>query len=332
MKIYLFSFTDTGAAVCERLARRFDECIICEKPVTEAFIAEAFCKSNALVFVGALGIAVRKIAPHIVSKQTDPAVIVIDELGQHVIPVLSGHIGGANGLAHKLAAFLGARAIITTATDLHGKFAVDTWAVRSGLAIMNAEAVKHVSGAVLRDETVGVISDFPMENEPPPGVASGAAKTGICISLDGAVRTFENTLWLAPKCIVIGMGCRRDAPQGDCEALLDEMLAGLGIPREAISAVATIDIKKDEAALLGLCESLGCGFYTYSAAELRAVRGDFAESRFVLEKTGVGNVCERAAAVASGGGRILCRKTAKNGVTIAVAQADFIVRWQHAGL
>ena len=125
---------------------------------------------EAVVFIGACGIAVRGIAPYVKSKKTDPAVLVIDECGMFVISLLSGHLGGANALAREAADFLGAQAVVTTATDLHDRFAVDVFAKRNGCEIFPMTAAKAFSAALLAGEPVGFYSDFPWEGELPAGL------------------------------------------------------------------------------------------------------------------------------------------------------------------
>ena len=121
------------------------------RPARE-FYGPIFGGVQAMIFVSSVGLAVREVAPHLKSKATDPAVLVLDELGQYVIPVLSGHIGGANELAKALAASLGAQAVITTATDINGRFSVDAWAVQNGCAIASLPLAKAVSAAVLEGD------------------------------------------------------------------------------------------------------------------------------------------------------------------------------------
>ena len=130
------------------------------RPARE-FYGPIFGDVQAMIFVSSVGLAVREVAPHLKSKATDPAVLVLDELGQYVIPVLSGHIGGANELAKALAASLGAQAVITTATDINGRFSVDAWAVQNGCAIASLPLAKAVSAAVLEGD-VPFLSDFPV--------------------------------------------------------------------------------------------------------------------------------------------------------------------------
>ena len=171
--IFLISFTGQGQTLAEILARRLDgQAIRCgQKQSLGSWTREYFQPGNALIFVGAVGIAVRAIAPYVDSKLTDPAVGVVDEMGRFAIPILSGHLGGANKLAKKIEAVCGAVPVITTATDLHGLFAVDQWAKKQNCAILNPESIKKVSGALLAGRRVEICSPWPVTGEPPAGVS-----------------------------------------------------------------------------------------------------------------------------------------------------------------
>ena len=260
MRIAVIAFSKCGAALAVR--------ILAEMPDGHGYIAarhtadtgftpfdsiytlaaELFSPVDALVFVGACGIAVRAIAPHIKSKLTDPAVVVCDEMGRFAISVLSGHAGGANALAEKIAAITGAIPVITTASDSH----------------------------------------VVMEN------------------LDTA------------RNLVLGIGCRRGLAAEDIERAATIMLWDAKIPLARVIDVATIDVKRDETGLLAFAAAHKLPLHFYSAAELAAVPGAFASSERVLAAVGVDNVCERAAALCGGNGKLILRKTARNGVTVAV--------------
>ena len=140
MRVELIAFTARGNALAERLAAELTGAG-CPAACTreglrvEEWAARAFGRSEALVFVGAAGIAVRAIAPCLRHKSTDPAVVVVDEAGRYAVPILSGHLGGANDLARRIAALTGAEAVLTTATDVNGVFAADQWARRQGLLV-----------------------------------------------------------------------------------------------------------------------------------------------------------------------------------------------------
>ena len=187
-------FAEDGFAPLGRPAREF------YGPIFEAV--------QAMIFVSSVGLAVREVAPHLKSKATDPAVLVLDELGQYVIPVLSGHIGGANELAKALAASLGAQAVITTATDINGRFSVDAWAVQNGCAIASLPLAKAVSAAVLEGD-VPFLSDFPVVTDLPRGLAPGdAGALGACIGVYEKT-PFAKTLRLVPRVVRLGIGCRK---------------------------------------------------------------------------------------------------------------------------
>ncbi len=143
MNAIVFSFTRNGAKISLKLQKYLDSCgFATEIFTTRRYRDLAFPLCRLMVFIGATGIAIRSIAPYIRSKTKDPAVISIDEQGKFVIPLLSGHIGGANGLAMGIAAFLKAVPVITTATDVNDLFAVDEWAARHNMSIFNMEAAK----------------------------------------------------------------------------------------------------------------------------------------------------------------------------------------------
>ena len=294
------------------------------RPPLADFTAPVFAWADAMVFVGACGIAVRAIAPHVRDKRTDPAVLAVDELGQFVIPLLSGHIGGANRLAARLAEAVGATAVVTTATDVNRRFSVDEWSARQGLCIDDMAAAKAVSAAIL-EGPVPVWSDFPIAGDLPAGLEPGeSGPLGICISWRRKF-PFDRTLLLVPPVLRLGIGCRRGTSSGAIAALADQLLAEHNVHPAAVGTVATIDLKKDETGLLDFCRDRGWPLSCYSAEELAAVEGDFTPSDFVRSVTGVDNVCERAALL--GAERLLVKKTARGGVTAALALNAWEVRF-----
>ena len=286
---------------------------------------EGFREADALVFCCAAGIAVRAIAPHVRDKRTDPAVVVLDETASYAIPLLGGHLGGANDLARLFAEALGAEAVLTTATDLARAFAVDVFAKRNGLFITDMALAKAVSAALLAGEAVGFRSDLPEEGALPAGLTRGEAELGIAVTA-GRDAPFARTLFLVPRRYAAGVGCRRGKSAEELEAFVLGRLAETGVRPEELSGVASIDLKKDEPGLLALCERLGVPFETFSAERLREVPGEFTPSAFVLETTGVESVCERAA-VAASGGALVVRKTAGNGMTFALAKREEGIRF-----
>ena len=159
------AFTDTGLALAKRLAAALPGSVArCGQDGTSLaeWTGVQFVQSDALIFVGAAGIAVRAIAPHCKSKTTDPAVVVVDECGRFAVPILSGHLGGANDLARTIAAVCGAVPVITTATDAHGIFAADEWAKHQNCIVLEPERIKLVSGKLLAGQPVYYWADIPV--------------------------------------------------------------------------------------------------------------------------------------------------------------------------
>ncbi|MBO4509471.1 MAG: precorrin-4 C(11)-methyltransferase [Spirochaetaceae bacterium] len=382
--VYVCSFTEAGRALEQRLRAELPEvfwvsrtdfcsgadCCGAENiPAVRDFAEKAFNKHIPLVFIGAAGIATRISADFIKDKFYDSPVVVIDERGQFVIPLLSGHMGGANELAQLIANRIGAVPVITTASDVAKKFAVDVFARRNGFSIVNREEVKHVTGKLLGGEKIRVWVhpdvDFAEENIPEElAVVRGSALGGtqppddadIVILADDALHSLEtdkHRVVLVPKLYCVGMGCKKDKP---FEELLQFFEAC--VPAEVrgnICAIASIDLKKTEKGLLELAQYLHVPFVTYTAQELAQVPGEFSESDFVREQIGVSNVCERAAVMCAGAscagafcsgegsancsgpdctvagevGNLVCKKTAGNGITVAVAKRKpKIVTWR----
>ena len=320
----IFSFSERGAALAARIAGELEDWSVeCHAPRGDlaARAEELFSACDALIFVGACGIAVRAIAPMVRAKTGDPAVIVADELGRHVIALLSGHIGGANALARRVAERIGGEAVITTATDVNGRFSVDEWAARYGLRILDMDAAKRFSAEILRRD-LPLCSDFPIAGALPEGVYPGEdGPIGAAVSC-GYRMPFAVTLPLVPPILHVGLGCRRGASAEAVRAAVDAALAEAGLRPEAVRAAASIDIKRDEDGL----RDLGIPLRFYSAGELRAVPGEFSASEFVRKTVGVDNVCERAAMRSAGpGAELLVSKRGANGVTVAIAREDWRV-------
>lgn len=329
MNCAYLAFTAKGLALAQQLAQT------CPGSVSRCglggvtlagWTAQQFAAADALVFVGAAGIAVRAIAPHCKSKASDPAVVVLDECGRFAVPILSGHLGGANELARRLAAVCGAVPVITTATDANGVFAVDEWARHQNCAVLEPERIKKVSGALLAGRTVRFASDWPIAGSPPAGLAEDAAAPELALTLCPA----GDALHLVPRIGVLGVGCRRGTSADTLAEAFAAFCAQAGFAPQCIAAAASIDLKQNEAGLLAFCQSRGWPVEFFTAEQLRQAPGSFTPSAFVQSVTGVDNVCERAAVLAAGG-PLVFHKFARTGVTFALAVRPFAPdwRWQH---
>ena len=326
-EIAYLAFTERGRALAERLRAALGGEVSCTRcgASLDGWTAERFSRARALVYVGAAGIAVRAIAPHLRSKATDPAVVCVDERGRYAIPLASGHLGGANALAREIARVLGAEAVITTATDVNGVFAVDEWAKAQNCAIPDPRGIKGVSARLLDGTPITVRAAFPVDGEPPEGVTlreDGEADVRV------DVRAHDEGLALVPRVLVLGVGCRRGTTAESLETRFAAFCRARGVWREAVCLAATIDLKKNENGLLAFCAAQGWPLRFYSAGELAEAGGEFTASAFVASVTGVDNVCERSAVLAAGaGGSLLIRKDAGDGISFALAQKAVRLDW-----
>ncbi|WP_099467969.1 cobalt-precorrin 5A hydrolase [Konateibacter massiliensis] len=357
MKLAIVSFTKAGSILNDKMVRLLEpahSCMgyykgRCEAGVELTKIEEdlqdwcerQFADMDGIIFIGACGIAVRTIAPFVKDKTKDPLVLVIDEGASFVISLLSGHIGGGNELTLEISRLLQATPVITTATDINGRFAVDVFAKREGLFITDMKMAKEVSAAVLEGQRIGLSTRLQIEGEIPkelvlPPVSDvvmpfdvfelnlanddeNTIDTGICISYDEE-KPFTNTLNLIPKRFILGIGCKKNIESKKLEEFLLNLLQEVQISVHAIKTIASIDLKVDEACIRAFSDKYEIPFVTYTAEELKAVEGDFQESDFVKQVTGVGSVCERSAIKACRKpATLFMRKRAYEGMTAALA-------------
>lgn len=327
MVIGICSFTNEGRHQAERI-EKIDGILVkkCSDGKIQEFVGECFKLNIPIVFVGACGIAVRMIAPFVQDKLLDPPVVVMDEKGQYVIPVLSGHMGAANDIAMLLADSLKATPVITTATDVQNTFSVDVFARRNGYRIENRNGIKLIAKRRISEDVISKISLVKGETVK---VADGQSGTTIARLTDGEL-TFSDTvtgemmLKLIPKKYVIGMGCKKGKTFEELQAFLESEqvrnVFDIGANQDDIYGLVSIDLKAEEMGLQMLAQFYRTKFVTYSSEELNYIQGDFSESDFVLQVTGVSNVCERSAMLLSNSGELKVGKISGDGITFAVAQ------------
>ena len=308
MKLHAAAFSERGAMLALKIALAFGGSawaperyagngVLSFGASLDEWTGSRFEDSDAVVFVSSCGIAVRAAAPHLKGKCEDPAVVVTDELGKNVISLLSGHIGGANDLAVRVAEITGGRPVITTATDVNGITPPDSWAVKNGCVIENLPAAKQVAAELLSGHSVGV------------AVTDELIKT-----------PYPVTLWLRPKDLTVGVGCRRGVDPDMLSACFLDFMKDSGYSPLSAAAFASVDKKKDEPAIIKLAESYKVPFETFSAEELMALPGTFTVSPAAAAAVGTDNVCERAALAASRGGYMVRLKTRYSGITFALAR------------
>lgn len=342
----IISVSDSGRQLAERIQTSYPEARIL---AYGDFSREIFRESRGLVFIGALGICVRSVAPFIEDKHTDPAVVCIDSTGKYVIPVVSGHIGGANALSKELANLLGAEAIITTQSDNTNVWALDTLGRKYDWTMAAADSNAAISSFVNGRPTALLLdirdkgTDY-LERTAPAHVSifysfEKIRQEEFDLLIIVSPRPYEtsiHTIAYIPKVLHLGMGCRKDM-QGDPELVyrhISDTLRENQLYPEALADVNTIDLKKCEPVLTLLAYGvMECPFHTYTAEELRDIPVPNPSGK-VREVTDSPSVSEASAIYAAEGGPLLIEKRKAdlgkgNEYTFAVAMDRAACRQGH---
>lgn len=334
-------FTDEGEKVKEEIVKLYatDLCLSLDgrKNDARSFIFDGFKYHNPIIFIGALGIAVRMMKDLSQDKLKDSAFIVMDERKRYVIPVLSGHMGGAIELSYDISKRLGSEAVITTATDVEEKFSVDTFARINHLKIKNKEMIKKVSAKVLdgKEIRIAIPKDSSIIGEPWDKVSiikyeQEEVLADVLITEDDSLELCKNKemLVMNPARYIFGIGVRK----GKTFEEINEFIIDNGVSRQwmedNILYFTSIDLKAKEEGLLNLASFYHTELITFNAMELSKIKGDFKESEFVKETVGVSNVCERAASLLASrldknfDNKLYKEKTAGNGITFAITKIE----------
>lgn len=302
---------------------------------------DAFLQYEGLVCVMACGIVVRSLAPYLEHKTKDPAVVVMDERGQFVISLLSGHMGGANDLARAAARLTGGTPVITTATDVQGLPAFDELAVKNHCAIENMDRVKHISSALLAGETVYLYADVPFQGTLPPHLKPwkpGEKPAAVVALTNGLINAQTNqeplaalgekVLILRPRNLVLGIGCRKGKSAEAIQAAVTAFLNDQGKSPLSLRCLASISLKAEEPGLLTFAAERDLPFLTFTAEEIATVEAQCAASDFVRHTTGVGSVAEACAMLAGKPGQLIAGKTVFGGITLALWEEDTVFQMQ----
>lgn len=339
--VALFCLTPGGVALALDLQKALPlTCFTSEALLTNGFLPfdgsfahslrQAFRDYAALVVIGAIGIVVRVLAPVINDKLSDPAVVVIDERGEHVISLLSGHVGGANALARYLAGVLGADPVITTATDVNELAALDSLAEQLDAQMPDFRtAVKAVNQMLVSQKRVGLWWDDALLHKASKCDTRGFIPVYslddlseldalVCISIQAVLAPLPIPVFrLVPRRVVAGIGCRRNTPFSQINTLLHHQLASNGLDPLALCGIGSISLKQNEPGLIELAASLRVPFQVFSADELRCHEHHFPGSDFVRQTTGVGSVSGPAAWLMSHG-QLIGETLREQGVTITL--------------
>ncbi len=347
MKLAIISLTgrsvllarDLGQALPEAeiyVPSRFahpDDLHVYSEPVTK-LLPRLFGRVDGLVCIMATGIVVRVLAPHLRGKAVDPAVCVMDEAGENVISLLSGHLGGANDLARDIATLCGGRPVITTATDVNDLPAWDDIARREELAIVPLVNVRRLNSLLLEREAIVLVdrrqriaqyySELPnvqlMENLAEAMKSPAKGYVFVTHMLHPQWAGHENILVLQPKDLVVGIGCNRGTASAEIESVVAETFSRLNLSLQSIAGLATIEAKADEVGLLDYATRFDLPLDFHTASELNRVEVPSPASEHALAAVGATGVCEPAALLSSNNSSLLLSKQKSGNVTIAIAE------------
>jgi cobalt-precorrin 5A hydrolase len=351
--IVAIAVTRTGASLARRLRDlmpgvsaiipvRFAQPVDERSALTAAYdgsargvVTTAFRESPALVLVMAAGIAVRLVAPLLGDKRSDPAVVVVDDAGRFAISLLSGHLGGANRLTERVAAALGATPVITTASEAVGVPSPELIGEEWGWRIEQPSALTRAAAALVNGESVGVVQECGLAGwlpKPlPPHVTLYTSLGALRMAAPAAALVVSDRTPLLeleglpavvyrPPTLVLGVGASKGAPAAELQQLAEETVAAGGFSLLSVAAVATIDLKRHEPALVMLAGRLGVPLLTYPAAELDDTVGEWTPSEIVRRAVATGGVCEPAALRAAGVPALAVPKRKSAHATAAIAR------------
>lgn len=343
MNTAYFYLTGEGEQLARKLAASHPGDLYGKENFKENLKA-GFARYDYLVCIMATGIVVRILAPLIVHKTSDPGVVVLDQKGRHAISLLSGHLGGANDLAREMAFLTGGEAIITTATDVAGELSFDTFAKKHHMAIENIGQLKHISGTLLEGKPIRVVTNYVFEeldearkqgkmflssvrSLQDEGIAPLPEALPTVVIDEGY--TFPEqleypVLYLRPRTICAGIGCKRNMDGKSIEEALLSVLKETGLSPLSLKCISTIPLKADEPGIQSTACHLQIPLTIVPTEEIEAL--DISSlgiqtSGFVAEQTGVLSVSTASSYLASGKGQILRDKVKFKGITVALCKS-----------
>lgn len=342
MKLAVIAITNNGTNCAEKISKAIDaDLYIKENFKTQlknekCFLIDDFKKTiesmfnsyEGIIFVMAAGIVVRSIAPHIRDKQSDPAVVVVDEMGQFSISLLSGHIGGANSLALRVGEVLNATPVITTATDINGVTAFDELAARNGCIIENIKELKFISSELVNGGKVSFYTDLKTIGTLRGNIEYGSSDNKCAVVISNKEKPeiqAERFLLIRPKNLVIGIGCKKGKAFNEISDAVRSFLSENNKSILSVRSIASISLKSEEQGIIEFSNKTGIPFVTFLSEELQTIEHNFEGSEFVKKVTGTGSVCEASAIMESKNGRLIQKKTIYNGITLALAEDEKII-------
>lgn len=331
MKIAVFSFTDKGGELGDRL-RQIDNHEIThyknrQVPGGIKSLVEKTMKDyEAIVFISSTGIAIRFIGPYIRHKTKDPAIISIDDLGRFTISLLSGHLGGANKLTQEIAKHIGSIPVITTASDIRGFEALDLFIKKNNYYIEDKKDLTKIMAMMVNEKNIGFLSeDSGLIDYPHLKIIKDI---GDREDIDGLILISSKKLedlnlgipyiLLRPKNINIGIGCKKGISDTRIIEAIERELEDLNLSNKSIKEMGTVEIKKEEEGIIGGSKHYNCPLRIFTIEDIKEVEDKFEGSDFVKKTIGVSCVSEPCAYLL--GGEILSYKSKHNGITISISK------------
>lgn len=323
MKTCVLALTHEGRKLAGHIAENLEGCTLFSTEMKAAEALNQLWRSNqGIICVMATGIVVRSIAPLLADKSTDPCVVVVDQSGEFVISLLSGHLGGGNALARRIAAITGGRAVITTASDVLGRTALDLWAQRNNLHVPDRKKLTEKSARLVNGSTLTIYSRLPLSRLPADFAESSDPELAdIVISYNKHMTS--NSLCCIPETLFIGVGCNRGTALPDIELSFAELCRLHDINVSAVAGIASIDLKSDEQGILRFAAKHGVKTSFFTRDELNGV-ANVSFSPIVMKSVGVQGVAEPAALLAARAdgseAELIISKMKWKDVTLAVAE------------
>nr|WP_321487705.1 precorrin-4 C(11)-methyltransferase [uncultured Draconibacterium sp.] len=328
----IITHSDKGQALAEKLLKSGFGAKIARSPKNYEVI---WSENEALIFIGALGICVREIAPFLKDKKTDPAVINIDANGQFVQPVVSGHIGGANQLATDIANLLGATPVVTTVSDTLGLWALDVLPRKYNWELECGDKLTHLMAMFINGKKTALLLEvrdkgtLALETEAPSHVDVyfkaediKVEDYSVVLAVTPFIYDFGNkAIFYRPKVLQLGLGCQRDLSFAEFEKELIAELQEKGISTASIKSLGTVALKANEKAFLELAKKWDVELHTFDGETL-SKQNIPNPSEKVSEITGSFGVAEAAAMQLSANNLLIEKTKAKAGdkhFTYAVA-------------
>lgn len=326
-KIVIFYITNSGLKVARKMKNNFPEAELFKYDAK--LFADKWSTAKNIICIMATGIVVRAVAPLIKDKKIDPAVVVLDEKGRFAISLLSGHLGGANELTKKIAGCLGAEAVITTASDVQGKIALDLWAKEKDLYVEDFEKLKKISARIVNGKRIKVKIDGAVNAGvlPEEFLPVASIKEADAIISNRLIKS--RALFLRPKSLCVGIGCNRGTSKEEIGKALKGVFIKEKLSYHSVRGLATIDIKRDEEGLIEFARENGFIIDLFTKDELNKAISAYhiKGSEAVKAATGAAAVAEPAAILSAkkvgGNIRLIKPKVKRGNVTLAIAEAEY---------